>query len=199
MRDFSYDLFSQPSASSQTVINNPLSLTPGVKGQNTCPCKHWRGWGIVWAHSFPLTQCKNSHGNAAAFDSSCISVIIKLAGAGLLGSILMLSHSPRWARCKDKTRCDNISSIINRVASSLFPTDRPRIDCWWGRELISTAARTHSEVRNLFQLRAASERPKRATVGGRQAKRRRGLRKWSDLEAGVRRSLFPGVWHLFGN
>lgn len=40
MRDFSYDLLSQPSASSQTVINNPVSLTPGVKGQNTCRCKH---------------------------------------------------------------------------------------------------------------------------------------------------------------
>lgn len=149
MRDFSYDLLSQPSASSQTVINNPVSLTPGIKGQNTCRCKHWRGWGIVWAHSFPLTHCKNSRVNVAAFDSSYISVIIKLAGAGLLGSILMLSHSPRWARYKEKTRCDNISSIINRVASSLSPSDRPRIDCRWGRELISTAARTHSEVRNL--------------------------------------------------
>lgn len=135
-------------ASSQTVINSPVSLTSGVRGQNTCRCKHWWEWGRVWAPSFPLSLCENSRVNAAAFDSSYISVIIELAGAGLLGSILMLSHSPRWARYKEKTRCDNISSIINRVASSLFPTDRLRIDCWWGRELILTAARAHSEVRN---------------------------------------------------
>lgn len=141
-------LFVSPfSASIQTVINNPLSLTPGVKGQNTCPCKHGRASGGT--HSFPLTHCKKSCINVAAFDSGYISVIIELAAAGLLGSILMLSHRSRWARYKEKTRCDNISSIINRVASSLFPTDRPRIDRWWRRELIPTPACAHSEVRNL--------------------------------------------------
>lgn len=58
-----------------------------------------------------------------------IEAAIELADTSLLESILMLSQRPRWARYKEKIRCDNISSDINRAASSLF----------LGIDLVSTA------------------------------------------------------------
>lgn len=89
-----------------------MSWPPEVKGQNTRPLLN-TGRTIGEPIHFHSHIVKGSCQIVVAFDSGYIFCHDWIRRFGINANVIAQD-------VKEKTRCDNVSSIINRVASSLF-------------------------------------------------------------------------------